>query len=448
MVKLFAAAARLPGGWAENVLVGIERDCIATLEVGASGSDADERHDLLLPAVGNVHSHAFQRAMSGLAERRGPGDDSFWSWRQVMYQFALSMTPDDVEAVAAQLYVEMLEAGFARVGEFHYLHHDQDGRPYANIAEMAERIAAASVEAGIGLTLLPVFYAHGGFGTAAPTEGQRRFLNDRQRFGALVEASRRLAASVPGSVMGIAPHSLRAASLDEIRAILPLAEGGPVHIHIAEQVLEVEACLAAHAARPVELLLAELPVDQRWCLVHATHLSGQEVGNIARSGAVIGLCPITEANLGDGIFSGADFFAQKGRFGVGSDSNLRISLRGELAQYEYSQRLGRRSRNVIAAPGQSTGLSLFEEALAGGAAALGSAAGIAIGHSADLFSLDTTATGHLPRDAQLDAWIFGQDGAVGDVWARGRKQVVGGRHVRRTAVRQRFERTMVRLLSA
>lgn len=448
MVKLFAATALLPQGWVRDVLITIEADRIISVQIGARDSEADERHPLIVPAVGNLHSHAFQRAMSGLAERRGPGDDSFWSWRSVMYKFALTMTPDDVEAVAAQLYMEMLEAGFARVGEFHYLHHDADGRPYAHLAEMAERIAAASLDAGIGLTLLPVYYAHGGFGPAAPSEGQRRFLNDRDRFGALFEASRRVMDAVPGGVLGIAPHSLRAATTEDIAALLPLAPQGPIHIHVAEQMREVEECVALFGTRPVERLLAELPVDGRWCLIHATHLTQEEVEAVSGAGAVVGLCPITEANLGDGIFSGAAFFARKGRFGVGSDSNVRVSLAGELAQYEYSQRLARQARNVIAAPGAATGLSLFAQALQGGGQALGVEAGIVKGASADLMTLDVGAVPHLSSDAQFDAWIFGQDVGVGEVWARGRKQVSGGRHLRRDAVQQRFKRTMVALLSA
>lgn len=448
MTMLFASAALLPTGWARDVAIGIEGSSIVSVSPGASAAGAQERHALIAPAVANLHSHAFQRAMSGLAERRGPGDDSFWSWRSVMYRFALSMSPDDVEAVAAQLYVEMLEAGFARVGEFHYLHHDKDGARYANIAEMAERIAVASVEAGIGLTLLPVFYAHAGFGPTTPLEGQRRFISGLDGFAELMAASRTIVGRTSGAQLGIAPHSLRAATLDEINSIQPLAEGGPVHIHVAEQTLEVDECIAATGARPVELLLDRAPVDGRWCVIHATQLTDSETLRLAGSGAIAGLCPITEANLGDGIFAGAQFLAAGGRLGVGSDSNGLISLRGELRQLEYSQRLARHARNVIAASGASTGQTLLTQATIGGAAALGVESGIEPGKPADLLSLDISAVGYLPLETQLDAFVFGHDVGVSDVWAMGRKQVAGGRHVRREVVRRRFEQTMTRLLEA
>lgn len=448
MVALHAAAALLPTGWASDVTIELDGGRIVSVTTGAAPEPAAEPHAVIIPAVSNLHSHAFQRAMSGLAEQRGPADDSFWSWRSVMYQFALSMTPEHVAAVAAQAYVEMLEAGFARVGEFHYLHHDQNGEPYGNIAEMAERIVEASVETGIGLTLLPVLYGHGGFGPLPPTPGQRRFINDVDRYGALMAACESPIGSVAGARLGIAPHSLRAATLDEIRTVLPMANGGPVHIHSAEQTLEVDDCLRAHGARPVQLLLDSLPVDERWCLIHATHLTPAEVSGIAGRGAVVGLCPITEANLGDGIFPGASYFAQSGRFGVGSDSNVLISLSDELRQFEYTQRLEQRARNVIAAPGASTGQTLLELAAAGGAQALGSETGIAAAMPADLVALDVSRVSYLPPAAQLDAWIFGGDVGVEDVWALGRKRVAGGRHVARETIRRRFERAMKQLLDA
>ena len=448
MTRLFAKTALLPDGLAHDVLVEIEGGRISSVVVDASLVAADEHYGLLIPAVGNLHSHAFQRAMSGLAERRGQGDDTFWSWRSVMYKMALSMTPDDVEAIAAQLYVEMLEAGFCRVGEFHYLHHDKDGSPYANIAEMGERIAAASAETGIGLTLLPVFYAHGGFGPTAPGADQRRFINSVDSYEKLMAASRSALTGLEGARIGIAPHSLRAATLDEIRAILPMAEGGPVHIHISEQVLEVEGCVTAHGKRPVELLLGELPVDGKWCLIHATHLNADEISGIAGSGAVVGLCPITEANLGDGIFPGMAYLSEGGAFGVGSDSNVSISLAGELRQFEYSQRLGNRIRNAAALPGGSTGQALLEKASAGGAQALGWQSGIAPGLPADLVSLNISCVGYLPSADHLDAWIFGDDVVIEDVWVMGRKRVASGRHQSRETIRRRFEQVMRRVMSA
>lgn len=448
MTKLFAATALLPTGLARDVTVEIENGLISSVEEGSPPAGADERHALLAPAVPNLHSHAFQRAMAGLTEKRGPGEDSFWSWRTEMYRFALSMTPDDVEAVAAQLYVEMLEAGFSRVGEFHYLHHDIDGRPYANIAEMAERIAAASAEAGIGLTLLPVFYAHAGFGPKPPIEGQRRFINDTTRFADLVAASQGAVAGLPGAVVGMAPHSLRAATIAEINEILPLAEGRPVHIHVAEQMLEVEDCLAATGARPVELLLAEAAVDQRWCLIHATHLTADEATGIAARRAVAGLCPITEANLGDGIFAGVALVDRGGLLGVGSDSNVQISLAGELRQLEYSQRLAQRSRNVITRAGQSTAAELLHRVVGGGAQALGVRSGIEAGSPADLVSFSAAGAPYLQPADQLDAFVFASGVSVADVWIAGNKQVIEGKHVKADTIRRRFESTMRRLLGA
>ncbi|WP_313197941.1 formimidoylglutamate deiminase [Rhizobium sp.] len=444
---LHAGSALLPQGWASNVRISITGGVISNIDIGADAEATDERHSVLVPAMSNLHSHAFQRAMSGLAELRGPSDDSFWSWRVLMYRFALQMTPEQIETVAAQLYMEMLEAGFCRVGEFHYLHHDRDGSPYANIAEHAERIGAASVETGIGLTLLPVFYAHSGFGGQNPIDGQRRFINSVESFGRLMQACRKMQASLPGMQLGIAPHSLRAATPDELTAILPLAEGGPVHIHVAEQTKEVEDCIAWSGARPVEWLLDHAPVDDRWCLIHATHLTDQEVTNMAASGAVAGLCPITEANLGDGTFAASAFLAKGGRIGVGSDSNVQISLPGELRQLEYSQRLAHRARNVIAAPNGSTGRRLFDAAIYGGAQALAAKAGLVSGAPADIVALDTGNALYLAENSLLDSWIFGGDVTVDSVWAAGNKTVVNGRHIARDKIRTHFAKTMQALLS-
>ena len=309
--------------------------------------------------------------MAGLAERRGPQADSFWTWREVMYRFLERLTPDDVEAIAAFAYMEMLEAGFTTVGEFHYLHHDIDGRPYADLGEMAARIAAASAETGIGLTLLPSFYAYGGFGGAPPSPGQRRFLNDPDRFLKLVERCRAIVAGLPAARVGIAPHSLRAVTPETLRAVCQAAPDGPIHIHAAEQTKEVEDCVAALGSRPVQWLLDHAGLDARWCVVHATHTTEQEIRALAASGAVAGLCPLTEASLGDGIFDGASYLAAGGRFGIGTDSNIQIDAAAELRQLEYGQRLARRARNVMAAQeGESTGRRLFDAALAGGAQAL------------------------------------------------------------------------------
>lgn len=447
MTAIHAETALLPDGLHQNVRIAFSGGVIDGVETGVAAQAGDERHGFVLPAVPNLHSHAFQRAMAGLAETRGPGEDSFWSWRTTMYRFALSMTPEHVEAVAAQLYMEMLEAGFGRVGEFHYLHHDADGSPYADPAEMAVRIAAASAETGIGLTLLPVFYAHSGFGAAAPDEGQRRFINDIDGYGRLMERAAEIVAALPGGRLGIAPHSLRAVTPGELAAILPLAKGGPVHIHVAEQVKEVEDCVAWSGARPVEWLLANAPIDDRWCLIHATHLTAAESGDMARSGAVAGLCPITEANLGDGIFEAPRFIAAGGLLGVGSDSNIRISLHGELRTLEYSQRLSRRSRNVVAEPGGSTGLSLVRRAIEGGAQALGVATGLAAGRPADIVSLDLSRAPFVPAGQILDHFVFADGIGIDSVWIGGAKQVEGGRHRQRGRIEARFRAAMADLIA-
>jgi formiminoglutamate deiminase len=440
---IFAASALLPDGWHDAVRIEVSGAHIAGVEVGARPQAGDARMDLLVPGMANLHSHAFQRGMAGLAEQRGPEDDSFWTWREVMYRFVSRLSPDDLEAIAAQAYVEMLEGGFTRVGEFHYLHHDVFGGAYADIGEMSSRIAAAAERAGIALTLLPVFYAQGGFGGKTPGVAQARFLSNPDFYGRLVARCREIAAPIAGAVVGIAPHSLRAVSPEQLQAILPVAAGGPIHIHIAEQVKEVEDCLAWSGKRPIEWLFDNAEVGPRWCLVHATHMTETETKMLARSGAVAGLCPITEANLGDGLFPLEGFLRGGGVFGVGSDSNVRIDLAEELRLLEYGQRLVRRARNVAAsAPGRSTGRALFDGALAGGAQALGTVAGIELGGSADLVSLAADHAG----DRALDHVIFAQ-GRVADVWCRGERVVSDGRHKAREAVAQRYRATLKKLLA-
>jgi formimidoylglutamate deiminase len=448
MSSLFAETALLPLGWANDVRFEMAGGRIASVETDVAAKSGDERAAILLPGMPDVHSHAFQRGMAGLAETRGPGADSFWSWREVMYRFALSMTPDHVEAVAAQLYAEMLEAGFTRVGEFHYLHHDVDGRPYADIAEMAGRIAAAATETGIGLTLLPVFYAHSGFGGQKPTEGQRRFINDLNRFSRLIESSRKVVESVPEAAVGVAPHSLRAVTPGELAVATALAPDGPIHIHAAEQMREVEDCIEWSGARPIEWLLGNAEVNERWCLIHATHMTEAETKAMAKAGAVAGLCPITEANLGDGTFPGRRFIAKGGRFGIGSDSNVLIGVADELRQLEYSQRLARQARNVLARPEQSNGRALFDAAVAGGGIALGTGeGGLAAGAPADFVSLDPSHPSLAGKkgDAILDAWIFANGTRVDCVWVRGKKLVEGGRHLSKDAIAKRFRKAMMEL---
>lgn len=447
MTVIYAGSALLPEGWKSDVRLTLSGGRIEKIETRCEPQAGDERHEVVVAAMPNLHSHAFQRAMAGLAEVRGPASDSFWSWRTVMYKFALSMTPEHVEAVAAQLYMEMLEAGFCRVGEFHYLHHDKDGSPYANIAEMAERIGAASAETGIRVTLLPVLYAHSGFGGADPIEGQRRFINTVDRFEALMAGCRTVTDRLDGAVLGVAPHSLRAVTPDELKVAVRLAGEGPIHIHVAEQTKEVEDCIAWSGVRPVEWLLDNAGINGQWCLIHATHMTDSETRRMAKSGAIAGLCPITEGNLGDGIFPAPAFLDEGGRYGVGSDSNILISIPEELRQLEYSQRLGLRARNVIAENGGSTGRSLFDRALAGGGAALHCRPELAVGAPADFLSLDISAVPYLDGDHLLDSWIFASGVSVDCVWTRGKKVVSGGQHAQRESIARRFRATMQELLA-
>ena len=448
MTAIHAGAVLLNDGWAQDVRIVCRDGAVLSVETGVSPQPQDERHAVIVPAMPNLHSHAFQRAMAGLAEIRGPADDSFWSWRTVMYKFALSMTPDHVEAVAAQLYMEMLEAGFGRVGEFHYLHNDRDGSHYGNIAEMAERIGAAAAQTGIGLTLLPVFYAHSGFGGQAPIDGQKRFIHSLDSYERLMHGAQAVVDGLPGAMLGIAPHSLRAVTGDELAAIEPLAKGGPIHVHVAEQVKEIEDSLAFSGARPVEWLLENATVDDRWCLIHATHMTEAETRRMAKSGAIAGLCPITEANLGDGIFPAPDFIAQGGHYGVGSDSNILISVPEELRMLEYSQRLSLRARNVIADAGRSTGEKLFRQALEGGSRALASRHEIEEGKSADFVALDVSAVPYLPASQILDQWIFASGVQIDSVWVRGKKLVQSGRHLQRREISERFNEVMAELVES
>lgn len=449
MTKIFARRARLPGGWAPDVALEIENGRISSIETGAPAPEGAVRVDALAPAPGNLHSHSFQRAMAGMTEYRGGARDSFWTWRALMYRFAQSIEPDEVQAIAALVFMEMLEAGFASVGEFHYLHHQKGGAPYGEPAEMSQRICAAAAQTGIGLTLLPVLYIYGGAGKKPLAPEQARFGNDIDGFGRLVSAAKAFLPSADARI-GIAPHSLRAVSPEDLRRVLAAHGAGPVHIHIAEQPKEVDDITAWLGARPVEWLLANADVDARWCAVHATHMTPTETAALARSGAVAGLCPITEANLGDGPFDGARYLAAGGVFGVGSDSNVRISLTEELRLLEYSQRLRDLSRNVLAGEG-GVGETLFLGAASGGARALGRDAGaIETGKLADLVAIDGEAPALCAlSDAQLlDGFcVAAGDDAVTDVWSAGRHVVAGGRHGAREAIIGNYKKAVRSLLA-
>lgn len=452
MRAIFAEQALLPDGWARDVRVAFDGGVIASVAAGAKAQDGDQRVAIAVPGMASLHSHAFQRGMAGLAEVRGAQADTFWTWRETMYRFALTMSPDDAEAVAAYLYCEMLEAGYTRVGEFHYLHHDRDGRPYTDVAEMAARIAAAAATSGIGLTLLPCFYAHATFGGAPPHAGQRRFICDVDLFAKLHAASRDVVRGLDGANIGVAPHSLRAVTPDELAAVAELGRGGVVHIHAAEQVKEVEDCFKWSFKRPVQWLLENMPLDGKWCLIHATHMTDDETRRLAETGAVAGLCPITEGSLGDGVFPAREFLADGGRFGIGTDSNVLVGVTDELRQLEYAQRLKYRERNVLAGGADvSTGRALYDAALTGGAQALDQGArGFVKGAAADVVALDAAHPSLAGRngDAILDGWIFASArNAVDRVWARGREVVTGGRHKDRERTLARFNGAVSRLLA-
>jgi len=443
---LHAARALTAQGWKSDVRMTIEDGTITAVEIDASAQEGDERHAIAAPAAANLHSHAFQRAMAGLAEVRGKETDTFWTWRETMYRFALMMSPDDVEAVAAQLYVEMLEAGFAAVAEFHYLHHAPDGSPYEQPAEIAGRILSAARRVGIGMTLLPVFYAHSSFDGAPPRPEQRRFINDLPSFARLVDDCRQLIKADEGEKIGIAPHSLRAVTPTEFTELMSLADDGPIHIHAAEQIKEVEDCVAWSGVRPVRWLLDHASIDARWCLVHATHMDEGETRDLARSGAVAGLCPVTEANLGDGVFNAADYIRAGGRYGVGTDSNVSVGVAAELRQLEYAQRLRGRARNVCNPPETSCGRTMLEAIWLGGAQALRRNSGkLAPGASADIltFRADHPTLAGKADDQVLDAWIFSAGNLLVDcVWSGGLKVVAGGRHVFKDEIAAQFAKTM------
>ena len=402
----------------------------------------------------NLHSHAFQRAFAGYTEQRASEQDNFWTWRRVMYDFVAQLTPDQVEAVAAQLYVEMLKAGFTAVAEFHYLHHNQNGDPYDNIAEMSDHVIAAARSSGIAITHLPVFYAHGGFGGQPPADGQRRFVNHLDQFAELLEI---LFAEYAGDAnvrVGIAPHSRRAVTEEELHEIVTALSAhdptAPIHIHIAEQTAEVDDCVSWSGLPPVAWLFDRFQPDKRWCLVHATHVTQEELGTIAASGAVAGLCPTTEANLGDGLFPAEDYLALNGVFGIGSDSNVSISPIEELRILEYGQRLVHRRRAVLGPANGSVGAHLFSRAALGGAAALGITAGrLEIGCRADLMVLDGEMPVLLnkPGDTLLDAMVFaGNQNPVTDVMVAGQWRVRDRRHPREQEIFERFKRVQEAIL--
>lgn len=451
---IFATTALLPSGWARNVALTIDAaGRIASITPDARAGTA-HRTGPLIPAPANLHSHAFQRAMAGLTEKRGPDPrDSFWTWRQQMFRFLDRLTPDDVQAITAFVQMEMQEAGFAAVGEFHYLHHAPGGTPYADPAEMSARICAAAAQTGIGLTLLPVLYQVGGRDGRALAPGQIRFGQTPDSYAKLVQDCDRLISALPADTrLGIAPHSLRAVTDDGLQTAITLAKDRPIHMHLAEQVAEVEELLAHTGARPVTYLLDRAEVTEQWCLIHCTQMTPAETRALARTGAVTGLCPITEASLGDGIFDAPGYLKAGGGFGIGSDSNIRISLAEELRSLDYSQRLRDRSRAALATADRSTGRRLLEDAAKGGAQAMARGKGqIAVGEYADLAGLSPAHTDLIGKsgDQILDTlMVTGDKGMIRDLWCAGRHMVRAGRHIHRAAITRAYRATLNRLKDA
>ena len=446
--QLFAADALLPTGWARDVLVAWDgAGRITAIAPNAQPNGAAVATGPLLPGMPNLHSHAFQRAFAGLTEYRGESQDSFWSWRNLMYRFAARITPESLEAIATWLYVEMLEAGYTSVCEFHYVHHDQDGRSYADDATLSLALLRAAQSAGIGITLLPVLYQTSGFGAKPPRADQARFIRSTDNMLSLLE---RLAPATRalGGILGLAPHSLRAVPPDSLAAavqgLTALNPQAPIHIHIAEQTQEVEDCIAWSGQRPVQWLLEHAPVDERWCLVHATHMTPQEYADAARKGAVAGICPTTEANLGDGIFDMPLWLQHGGRWGVGSDSHACVNAAEELLMLEYGQRLSLRQRNVLASRSQAeVATAMTLQAVQGGAQASGrSVSGLAVGQQADLVALDAqhVALAGLPAPSMLSSHVFGshRTSAIDSLWVAGMLRVAQGRHALHDPAAQAF----------
>ena len=450
MTKIFASKILTSSGWKENITVEINADGHIE-KLRTDTKEYDHHVGCLLPAPVNAHSHSFQRAMSGLTEYRGPNPkDSFWTWRKLMFKFLKQLDPDIVEAIAAFVQMEMLEAGFSTNVEFHYLHHSESGRPYDDIAEMSQRIISAANQSGIGLTLLPVFYQYGGCDLRALEDGQRRFGNNLDQFQTLFQrVSKILETSPPDTFLGLAPHSLRAVDPKDLIELVNIAEKKPIHMHLAEQVAEVDEVKEFLGARPVEWVMENLDISNQWCMIHCTQMEPHEVKMLSKTQAVAGLCPITESSLGDGIFEGTNWMSNNGNIAIGSDSNVRISLSEELRTLEYSQRLRDRSRAVLANSHQSTGRRLFEGICKGGAQAAGRKTGlIKEGYLADLLALNTNHV-DLERhkeDTLLDSYIFsGDDRMISDVWSAGRHLVKDGEHILRTEITRAYKKATKKL---
>ena len=451
--EILSESVLTPKGWVSPAKITL--DSKGYIESVSPLDESDYHVDLsgpVLAGMPNLHSHAFQRQMAGLTEVSGQPTDNFWTWREVMYKLANRISPEQLQSIAAWLQAEMLEAGFTSCGEFHYVHHQPTGMAYDNRSEMSAALVRAADQSGISLTLLPVLYCRSGFDSLTVNEGQKRFFNTPETFNLLMSDCRSMLAEYPQHRLGMAAHSLRAASVEQIQEVIDAQKDEiiPIHIHIAEQTAEVEECQSTVGARPVDYLLDSFPVDENWCLVHATHLEENELERAAASGAVAGLCPVTEANLGDGFFEAEHWLQNGGSMGVGTDSNIQVSVIDELRLLEYGSRLRNKSRNVLSSNGQSCGRSLYGHALKGGTAALGHHCGrIEAGFRADLVELDSSHPFLQDRkgDQHIDSWIFsGDPSMVRSVWVSGKKVVQESRHILKSELEKPFRQAMKALL--
>jgi len=448
---IFAKKALLPNGWSNNVIIEIDQSGLISnvTENNNHKVDADLNEEIILPAMNNLHSHSFQRAMAGLTEARSPqGNDNFWSWRNLMYQFLDVLTPEEIYSITLFSQMEMLQSGYVGVGEFHYLHNQIGGTKYDNIAELSEKVLEASAESGISICLLPVVYERGGCDNRELEGGQLRFHNNIDTFEELYNQIKVFLSKNENFSLGVAAHSLRAVKNETLNKIIDLTNG-PIHIHAAEQVKEVEEIKSFYKMPPVEFLIENFDINKRWCLIHCTQMSELETELLSKSGAVAGLCPVTEANLGDGIFNGFQYNERKGLYGIGTDSNINISLTEELKTFEYSQRLLNKKRAVISNQKKSTGRKLFDDCLEGGARALQINNGkIQKGFNADLISLPNTNNelDGLEDDKILDYWIFAsRENDVQKLWNKGKCLVENGKHLNFDDIQSNYRKTIKNL---
>jgi formimidoylglutamate deiminase len=450
--KISADWVLLEDGFAADTLLEIDdRGFIAAITPGASPAAEHFAQAAILPGITNLHSHAFQRSFAGHTEFAGGGGD-FWSWREAMYRAATRIEPDTLMPVAAYLGMELLRGGFTSLVEFHYLQNAIDGTPYAHRPAMAEAIIEGAQQAGIGLTMLFGIYETGNFDGTPLKGGQRRF--DTSPDAALKMVADAQAQQSDDLRFGLSPHSLRAVPPTSLAAasegLAALDASAPIHIHVAEQQAEISDCLATLGARPVEWLLANAPVGENWCLIHSTHTTEAERHGIATSGAIAGLCPSTEGNLGDGIFGLPDFVAAGGRFGIGTDSHVTLDVFSELRLLEYSQRLRAEKRNVLAGADAHTGRTLWQMAATGGAQAAARPVGcLAVGQRADLVVIQPTIeTEMLGSDFWLDAAIFGNDyRPARHVMSGGHWVVRDGMHTRQDSITRAYRRALKKLFA-